>query len=95
MTTPPAPRQRWLDYLPAISLAVVLLGGAQAGGGYISQVKENARRAEDNTRRIDQLEKDARDGDKALTAMLSTLDTRTARIEVKLELIAPAKDKTP
>ena len=88
MTAPAPPRQRWLDYLPAISLAVVLFGGAQAGGGYLSQLK-------DNTRRIEQLEKDGREKEALRTEMLQKLDLRLARIEVKLEMMVPAKDKAP
>ncbi|MEG3089491.1 hypothetical protein [Sphingomonas sp. PB4P5] len=41
MTVPAAPRARWLDFIPAISLAVVLAGIVWAGGGYIGQLKEN------------------------------------------------------
>jgi len=88
VTTPTPPRQRWLDYLPAISLAVVLAGGFQVGGQYISQLK-------DNTRRIEQLEKDAReDTDKRMEMQQKLLD-RTARIETKLELLVPPERKAP
>jgi hypothetical protein len=86
MTTPAPPRAKWLDFLPVISLAVVLAGILIAGGGYITQLKEN-------TRRIDQLEVEARADAKARTEMLQQLDLRLARIEVKLEMMVPPKDK--
>jgi len=85
----------WLDYLPAISLAVVLAGFVQAGGGYIS-------RQNDHDRRIEQLEKDAREETRARAVeageraeMLQKLDLRLARIEVKLEMMVPEKGNTP
>ena len=87
MTLPAAPRARWLDFLPVISLAVVLAGILLASGGYISQLKENSRR-------IDQLEIDARADAKARTEMLQQLDLRLARIEVKLEMMLPGKEKS-
>lgn len=83
---PAAPRAKWLDFLPVISLAVVLAGILLASGGYIGQLKEN-------TRRIDQLERAATADAKERTAMLQQLDLRLARIEVKLEMMVPAKEK--
>jgi hypothetical protein len=86
MTVPAPTRSRWLDFLPVISLAIIIAGILLASGGYIGQLKEN-------TRRIDQLEVDARADAKARTEMLQQLDLRLARIEVKLEMMLPAKDK--
>lgn len=86
MTAPSAPRAKWLDFVPVISLAVVLAGMLLASGGYIGQLKEN-------TRRIEQLETEARADAKARTEMLQQLDLRLARIEVKLEMMVPAADK--
>lgn len=88
MTTPAPPRAKWLDFLPVISLALLLAGIVFGGGGYITQLKEN-------TRRIDQLETEARTDAKARTEMLQQLDLRLARIEVKLEMMVPPKDKAP
>jgi hypothetical protein len=88
MTTPAPPRSKWLDFLPVISLAIVMAGILLASGGYIGQLKEN-------TRRIEQLETEARADAKARTEMLQQLDLRLARIEVKLEMMVPEKDKAP
>lgn len=88
MTTPAPPRAKWLDFLPVISLAIVLAGILLASGGYISELKEN-------TRRIAQLETEARADAKARTEMLQQLDLRLARIEVKLEMMVPPKEKAP
>jgi hypothetical protein len=88
VTAPAASRPRWIDFLPAISLALVIAGLIWAGGGFIGQVK-------DNTRRIEQLESDARTDAKTRTEMLQQLDLRLARIEVKLEMMALPKDKAP
>jgi outer membrane murein-binding lipoprotein Lpp len=86
MTVPVPTRSRWLDFLPVISLAVVLAGIVWAGGVSNAQLKEN-------TRRISQLEGDARSDAKARTEMLQQLDLRLARIEVKLEMMLPEKEK--
>jgi hypothetical protein len=88
VTAPAASRPRWIDFLPAISLALVVAGLIWTGGGYSGQVK-------DNTRRIEQLESDARTDAKTRTEMLQQLDLRLARIEVKLEMMAPEKDRAP
>jgi hypothetical protein len=86
VTASVAPRAKWLDFIPVISLAVVLAGMLIASGGYIGQLKEN-------TRRIDKMEVEARAEAKARTEMLQQLDLRLARIEVKLEMMVPEKDK--
>lgn len=86
MTVPATLRPKWLDYLPVFSLLLVIAAMILTSGGYIGQIKEN-------TRRIEQLEKDARDDAKVRTEMLQQLDLRLARIEVKLEMMAPAKEK--
>ena len=88
MTTPAPARSKWLDFIPAISLAIMLAGSLLLGGGYISQLKEN-------TRRIDAMEAEARSEAKMRTEMLQQLDLRLARIEVKLEMMVPAKDRAP
>jgi hypothetical protein len=72
-----------------ISLIIVIAGVVLASGGYIATLK-------DHTRRIDQLEADARTDAKTRTEMLQQLDLRLARIEVKLEMMAPPKsEKAP
>jgi hypothetical protein len=76
MTVPAPTRSRWLDFLPVISLAIIIAGILLASGGYIGQLKV-----------------DARADAKARTEMLQQLDLRLARIEVKLEMMLPAKDK--
>lgn len=74
--------------MPVISLIIVIAGVVLASGGYIATLK-------DHTRRIDQLEADARTDAKTRTEMLQQLDLRLARIEVKLEMMAEPKDKAP
>ena len=75
--------------MPVISLIIVIAGVVLASGGYIATLK-------DHTRRIDQLEADARTDAKTRTEMLQQLDLRLARIEVKLEMMAPPKtEKAP
>jgi hypothetical protein len=85
--SPPPPW--WAPFVPVISLIVVIAGVVLASGGYIATLK-------DNTRRIEQLETDARTDAKTRTEMLQQLDLRLARIEVKLEMMAPPKsEKAP
>lgn len=71
---------KWLGFVPAISLVVVVIGAILATGGVIAQVR-------DNTRRIDAVER--------RVELLQTIDTRTARIEAKLEVLAQPRDKAP
>ena len=63
-----------------LSFAVVSAGALIAGGGYISQLR-------DNTRRLDALEQ--------RVELLRSIDTRTARIEDKLEVLVPEQDHRP
>lgn len=89
MTAAPTPPPWWAHFVPAISLVLVLAGIVSGGGGFIAKLQ-------DNTRRIEQLETDARTDAKARTEVLQGLDLRMARIEVKLEMMVPAKPgKTP
>lgn len=88
MTAPSPPSPWWAPYLPAISLLCLIAGTVLTSGGYIATLK-------DNTRRIAQLETDARTDAKARTEMLQQMDLRLARIEVKLEMMAEPRSKTP
>lgn len=88
MTAPSGPPPWWAPFVPVISLIVVIAGVIQMSGGYIATLKEH-------TKRIDQLEIDARTDAKTRTEMLQQLDLRLARIEVKLEMMAQPKDKAP
>lgn len=76
----PVPAFTWRDLWQPIALAITVGGVLIAGGGYITQVKEN-------TRRIDAVEQ--------RVELLRSIDTRTARIEAKLEILAPAKGHRP
>lgn len=75
-----SPGSKWLGFVPAISLLIVVVGALLATGGVIAQVR-------DNTRRLDAVERKVE--------LLQTIDTRTARIEAKLEVLAQPRDKTP
>jgi heme exporter protein D len=86
MTAPPSPSPWWAPFVPVISLLVLIAGAVLASGGYLATLK-------DNTRRIEQLETDARTDAKTRTEMLQQLDLRLARIEVKLEMMAPPKSE--
>lgn len=76
----PVPAFTWRDLWQPIALAVTIGGVLIGCGGYITQVKEN-------TRRIDAVEQ--------RVELLRAIDTRTARIEAKLEILAPAKGHRP
>lgn len=77
MADPPAPGSpSWKDWIPVISLAGFLAGALLTGGGFIRELH-------DNTRRLDLLEQ--------RVELLRSIDTRTARIEAKLEVLAPDK----
>ncbi|WP_152680147.1 hypothetical protein [Sphingomonas paucimobilis] len=80
MADPPATGFNWKEWVPVLSFAVVIAGALIAGGGYISQLR-------DNTRRLDALEQ--------RVELLRSIDTRTARIEAKLEVLVPEKDHRP
>lgn len=84
MNGAPNPPPWWAPFVPVISLIIVIAGVVLASGGYINQLK-------DHGRRLDQLETDARTDAKTRTEMLQQLDLRLARIEVKLEMMAPPK----
>lgn len=88
MTIASTPTPWWAPFVPAISLVFVIAAAVMAGGGYVATLK-------DNTRRIEQLETDARTDAKTRTEMLQQLDLRMARIEVKLEMMLPAKTDKP
>lgn len=88
MTTPAPSAPWWAPYVPAIALLIVIVGAILTGGGYL-------RTQEEHTRRISQLEADARTDAKSRTEMLQQLDLRLARIEVKLEMMTPSKGKAP
>ncbi len=80
MTDQPTHAPAWKDWLPVASFFVVIAGALLAGGGYISQLR-------DNTRRLDMLEQ--------RVELLRSIDTRTARIEAKLEVLVPEKEHRP
>lgn len=84
MTAAPTSPPWWAHFVPAISLMLTLGAIIMGGGGFIAKLQ-------DNTRRIEQLENDARTDAKARTEVLQALDLRMARIEVKLEMMVPAK----
>jgi hypothetical protein len=80
MAEPPTSGFNWKEWVPVLSFAVVIAGALIAGGGYISQLR-------DNTRRLDALEQ--------RVELLRSIDTRTARIEAKLEVLVPEKGHQP
>lgn len=80
MADPPSTGANWREWIPVLSFAVVIAGALIAGGGYISQLR-------DNTRRLDALEQ--------RVELLRSIDTRTARIEAKLEVLVPEKGERP
>ncbi|WP_455156028.1 hypothetical protein [Sphingomonas zeae] len=80
MADPPSTGPSWRDWIPVLSFAVVIAGALIAGGGYIGQLR-------DNTRRLDALEQ--------RVELLRSIDTRTARIEAKLEVLVPEKEHRP
>jgi hypothetical protein len=88
VTSLASPPPWWAPFVPVVSLLIVIAGVVLTSGGYINTLKEH-------TRRIEQLEADARTDAKTRTEMLQQLDLRLARIEVKLEMMAPPKDKAP
>jgi hypothetical protein len=88
VTSLASPPPWWAPFVPVVSLLMLIAGVVLTSGGYITTLKEN-------TRRIDQLEAEARTDAKTRTEMLQQLDLRLARIEVKLEMMAPPKDKAP
>lgn len=79
---PPA-RVTWKDWLPVLSLLIIVAGLILGGGKYIAQI-------DDNTRRIDALEQDARQrGEK-----LNQIDIRAERIETNLDLLITGRMPT-
>jgi hypothetical protein len=84
VTAPSSSPPWWAHFVPAISLVLAFGSIVMGGGGYIAKLQ-------DCTRRIEQLENDARTDAKARTEVLQALDLRMARIEVKLEMMVPAK----
>jgi hypothetical protein len=88
VTAPSSSPPWWAPFVPVISLIIVIAGVIQMSGGYIATLK-------DHTKRIEQLETDARTDAKARTEMLQQMDLRLARIEVKLEMMADPRSKAP
>ena len=87
--TPDSALNRRVARAACVAALIVIAGVVLASGGYINQLK-------DHGRRLDQLETDARTDAKTRTEMLQQLDLRLARIEVKLEMMAPPKpEKAP
>jgi hypothetical protein len=89
VTAPSSSPPWWAPFVPVVSVMIVIAGILMSSGGFLATQK-------DHTRRIDQLEADARTDAKTRTEMLQQLDLRLARIEVKLEMMAPPKsEKAP
>lgn len=84
MTAAAPARTTWKEYagiVCAIVSAAFVIGGAlRADGGRDKQL-------DDNTRRIEALER----ADTAKADVLTKIDGRTIRIETKLEMMAPTK----
>ena len=78
----PPPRVRLSEWVSIAGLIIVLIGMIWAGGGYLEQIHNN-------TRRIETLEA----SDKQRTDTLTQIDVRTARIEAKLEVMLPEKER--
>ena len=77
MTNPdPPPRVTWKDWIPAISLALIMFGMVWTFGGYVTQLQNQARD-------IEALKIEVRQR----TDLLNQIDVRTARIEAKLEIL--------
>lgn len=69
---------KWLAWMPAIALAVTLIGAVLTGGGYISTQAEQGRR-------IDALER--------REERITDIRERTIRIEARLDVLVPAERK--
>lgn len=80
MADPPSTGPNWREWIPVLSFAVVIAGALIAGGGYISELRDNTRRIHDLEQRVE---------------LLRSIDTRTARIEAKLEVLVPEKGDRP
>lgn len=70
-----AGRTGWKDFMPAISLALVLIGAALTGGGKLNQIDEHSRRIAALEERL------ARQEDR-----LSDLQVRVSGVDAKIEL---------
>jgi hypothetical protein len=70
-----------------ITLGASLVGAAFVIGGALRADGGRDKQADDNTRRIEILER----ADQAKTDLLTKIDGRTIRIETKLEMMSPAK----
>lgn len=75
----------------AITLGASIIGAAFVVGGALRADGGRGKQVEDNTRRIEILER----ADVAKTDLLTKIDGRTIRIETKLEMMSPAKGVTP
>ena len=83
------PRPSWKDWLPLVALAISILGFASWFGGSVSRDEDIARRTTILKQREDLRDRDrTEDKDK-----LNTIDVRTARIESKLEVLLPPKER--
>jgi|APCry1669188879_1035177.scaffolds.fasta_scaffold146756_2 hypothetical protein len=77
MASSPIPsRVTWKDWWAPAAIVITLIGATMAGGGYINELQQHERR-------ITALEESNK--------QLSLINERTARIEAKLEMIAPPK----
>lgn len=73
-------RTSWKDWLPVLSLLMVVAASVLTGGGYIAQVK-------DNTRRVEVLERRFDDRDREYRNQYVAQQERAARMEGKLDLV--------
>ncbi len=71
---------KWKDWIPVLSFAVLIGGALLTGGGVIREVHDNTRRVELLEQRVE---------------LLRSIDTRTARIEAKLEVLVPKEEARP
>lgn len=77
---------RWLAWIPAIALAVMLVGAALTGGGYISTQAEQGRKIEALERReTERQRREAEDREKQFEQMA---DIRESVIVIKARLDA-------
>ncbi len=76
-----------LSIKDVITLGASLVGAAFVIGGALRADGGRDKQADDNTRRIEILER----ADQAKTDLLTKIDGRTIRIETKLEMMSPAK----
>ena len=68
-----------------ITLGCAIVGAMVVIGGVVRSDGSRTAQLEDNTRRIESLER----SDQTRTDLISKIDGRTIRIETKLEMMAP------